>query len=153
METKLIIHSLDEMNDFAYAISKLCFPGAIIGLKGDLGSGKTTFTKFLCAHLGVTESVNSPTFTILKEYKGNLPIYHMDVYRLEGIGYDYELDDFIYGKGVSVIEWYPYIVEMLPREILEIEIKVMDETTRSVSVKGSGIYEEKYQAIHHGYRD
>jgi len=141
METKLTIHSLDEMNQFAKKIHNGCFPGCIIGLQGELGSGKTTFTKFLAKHLGVDETVNSPTFTILKIYQGILPIYHMDVYRLEGIGHDYELDDFIYGDGVAIIEWFPYIIDMLPKEMLEIEISGAVGEQREIVVRGSGIYE------------
>ncbi|MDD3122811.1 MAG: tRNA (adenosine(37)-N6)-threonylcarbamoyltransferase complex ATPase subunit type 1 TsaE [Candidatus Izemoplasmatales bacterium] len=147
MEQRLTIHSLEEMNQFAKKIRKACFPGCIIGLKGELGSGKTTFTKFLARHLGVTETVNSPTFNILKIYQGVLPIYHMDVYRLEGIGYDYELDDFIYGEGVSIIEWYPFITKMLPKEILEIEISGALGETREIFVKGSEAYNETIKTL------
>ncbi|MGD9909475.1 MAG: tRNA (adenosine(37)-N6)-threonylcarbamoyltransferase complex ATPase subunit type 1 TsaE [Candidatus Izemoplasmatales bacterium] len=147
MEKKYLIHSLEEMNAFALKLIPFCFPGSIIGLEGDLGSGKTTLTKFLARHLGITETVNSPTFTILKVYPGERPLYHMDVYRLEGIGYDYELDDFIYGKGVAVIEWYPFILEMLPKEFLEIHISLLEDGSREVLLKGSGIYEEILQTI------
>jgi len=147
MEKKFLIHSLDEMNEFAKKLVPFCFPGAILGLEGNLGSGKTTLTKFLAFHLGITETVNSPTFTILKVYPGTLPLYHMDVYRLEGIGYDYELDDFIYGKGVSIIEWYPFILEMLPKEFLEIHISLLEDGNRAVLLKGSGVYEEILQQI------
>lgn len=143
----MIVHSLDEMDQFAKKISDVVFPGAIIGLMGTLGSGKTTFAKFLAKHLNITDNVSSPTFTILKIYQGRLPMYHMDVYRLEGIGYDYELDDFIYGDGVSVIEWYPYIHEMLPEEMLEIQILGIFDHDREISVKGSGVYEKCVQAL------
>lgn len=147
MEKIFLIHSIEEMNAFAQKLIPFCFPGSIIGLEGDLGSGKTTLTKFLAYHLGIKETVNSPTFTILKVYPGELPLYHMDVYRLEGIGYDYELDDFIYGKGVSVIEWYPFIQEMLPKEFLEIHISLCENDSREILLKGSGIYEEILQTI------
>ncbi len=147
MEKRYQITSLDEMNDLAKKIVPFCFPGSIIGLKGDLGSGKTTFTKFLAHHLGVKGTVNSPTFNILKIYSGEIEIYHMDVYRLENIGYDYELDDFIYGNGCSIIEWYPFIQEMLPKDILEISIEVKTDSLREVIVKGSGIYEQKWNTL------
>lgn len=142
-----MIHNLNEMDQFAKKIKNGCFSGCIIGLKGELGSGKTTFTKFLAKHLGVSETVNSPTFTILKIYQGELPIYHMDVYRLEGIGHDYELDDFIYGDGVAIIEWYPYIAEMLPKEILEIEISGSVGEQREILVRGTGVYERIVQTL------
>ena len=147
MEKTILIHSLEEMKQFAKNLTCACFPGSIIGLKGDLGSGKTTFTKYLCHFLGIEGNVNSPTFTILKEYKGPINVYHMDVYRLENIGYDYELDDFIYGDGVAIIEWYPYIENMLPKEILEIEFTICDSESRIAHVKGSGKYEKCVQSL------
>lgn len=131
----------------AEIISEYVFPGMIIGLTGDLGSGKTTFTKYLSKFIGVSENLNSPTFTILKIYDGNYKLYHMDVYRLEDIGYDYELDEFIYGDGICVIEWYPYIKTMLPDEILSIDFRVIDEFTRDVTIKGEGPYEKIVKAI------
>jgi len=149
METTIRVASLKEMDHFAKMISEFVFPGAIIGLMGELGSGKTTFTKFLAAHLNILDTVSSPTFTILKVYPGKLPLYHMDVYRLEGIGYDYELDDFIYGDGVSVIEWVSYIKEMLPKDILEIQISGNFDNERIITVKGSGVYELCIQALSH----
>ncbi|MDD3477907.1 MAG: tRNA (adenosine(37)-N6)-threonylcarbamoyltransferase complex ATPase subunit type 1 TsaE [Candidatus Izemoplasmatales bacterium] len=147
MQKTLTVRSLSEMDRFAKQIAAHLFPGAIIGLKGELGSGKTTLTKYLARHLGIQETVNSPTFTILKDYRGLLPLYHMDVYRLEGIGYDYELDDFIYGQGVSVIEWFPYISEMLPEHILEIEILGQNDQVRTIHVKGEGPYETIVQTL------
>ena len=72
-------------------------------------------------------------------------------YRLEGIGYDYELDDFIYGKGVSIIEWYPFILEMLPKEFLEIHISLLEDGNRVVLLKGSGVYEEILQQISYNF--
>ncbi|MBU0996721.1 MAG: tRNA (adenosine(37)-N6)-threonylcarbamoyltransferase complex ATPase subunit type 1 TsaE [Firmicutes bacterium] len=149
METIIKVASLQEMDRFAKTISEHVFPGAIVGLTGELGSGKTTFTKFLAAHLNINDTVTSPTFTILKVYPGKLPLYHMDVYRLEGIGYDYELDDFIYGSGVSVIEWASYIREMLPNEMLEIDISGNFDNERIIRVKGSGVYEKCIQALSH----
>lgn len=147
MDLNITINSLEEMNELAKKISSYVKKGFIIGLKGELGSGKTTFTKFLALHLGVLENVNSPTFTILKIYQGRIPIYHMDVYRLENIGYDYELDDFIYGDGVSIIEWYPYILEMLPKNILSIEIVVLSENIREVHIEGSEEYAKVVEAL------
>jgi tRNA threonylcarbamoyladenosine biosynthesis protein TsaE len=116
-----------------------------------LGSGKTTFTQFLAKHMGIRESVNSPTFTLLKIYRNELPLYHMDVYRLESIGYDYELDDFIYGDGVAVIEWYPYIERMLPPEMLTITIRVLGETAREITMEGSGEYARIVEDLAHRY--
>ncbi len=151
MKKSILIHNLEELNQLAFTIAKTLKKGSIVGLKGTLGSGKTTFTQFLAKHLGIVDNVNSPTFTILKIYKGPLPLYHMDVYRLEDIGYDYELDDFIYGEGVAVIEWYPYIQTMLPNDILEITIEVLNESERFVHLEGRGIYEPTIKAVSDRY--
>lgn len=153
METKIYIKSLTDTDRLAKIISKELFPGFILGLTGDLGSGKTTFTKYLAKHMGIKDNLNSPTFTILKVYNNDLDLYHMDVYRLEGIGYDYELDDFIYGRGVSVIEWYRYIAEMLPKDILTIEINVQTDGVREVVINGKGRYEKIVKEIDNRYRN
>ncbi len=151
METSLIVHSLAETNDLAKVISKHLFEGFILGLTGDLGAGKTTFTKYLAKHMGINETLNSPTFTILKIYDNQPDLYHMDVYRLEDAEYDYELDDYIYGPGVSVIEWYQFIESMLPDEFLKINIRVIDDTSREIHVSGEGRYEDVVKAIDHRY--
>jgi tRNA threonylcarbamoyladenosine biosynthesis protein TsaE len=149
VKKKIRLNSESDTRTLAQDIASDIFPGMVIGLSGDLGSGKTTFTKYFAKAMGVNDSVNSPTFTLLKTYQGQLDLYHMDVYRLEGIGYDYELDDFIFGSGVSVIEWYTYIEEMLPKEMLTITFTLIDETKRDVVIEGSGSYEKIIQKIGH----
>lgn len=151
MKINIRLNSEKDTKKLANIIGDEVFPGIIIGLSGDLGSGKTTFTKYLAKAMGINDNLNSPTFTILKTYTGDLNLYHMDVYRLEDIGYDYELDDFIYGEGVSVIEWYPYIQTMLPEEILSLKFTFVDEYTRDVYIEGSGHYEAIIQKINHRY--
>ena len=151
MKKSFLINDLKDMDKLAKAVSSTIKPGYIIGLQGSLGSGKTTFTQFLAKYMGVIDNVNSPTFTILKVYQGSIPLYHMDVYRLENIGYDYELDDFIYGSGVAVIEWYSYIKSMLPNHILEISIEVIDVNKRIVTIEGSGDYEFALEVINNRY--
>ena len=97
-------------------------PGMIYRMTGDLGVGKTVFTKGFAVGLGVTDTVNSPTFTIVQEYKGRLPFYHFDVYRIEEpeemeeIGYE----DYFFGDGVCMIEWAELIEELLPKEAVKI---------------------------------
>lgn len=151
MEAIISIKSLQDTEKLAEIISGNLFPGFILGLTGDLGSGKTTFTKYLAKNMEITDVVNSPTFTILKVYNGDIDLYHMDVYRLENIGYDYELDDFIYGDGVSVIEWYQYIASMLPKELLKIAINVNDIGERIVTINGEGRYEKIVKDISNRY--
>ncbi len=152
MKTKITITSLDDTSKLASIITKNLFPGFIIGLTGDLGAGKTTFTKYLAKEMGILANINSPTFTILKIYEHEkLNLYHMDVYRLEKIGYDYELDDYIYGNGVSVIEWYTYINQMLPDEFLKIKINVIESNLRVLDIEGKGRYEDVVKNINNRY--
>ncbi len=153
MERKIYVHSLSEMDELANIISECIRPGLLIGLAGDLGSGKTTFTKFLAKHMGIEANVNSPTFTILKIYQGKPPLYHMDVYRLEDIGYDFELEDFIYGDGVAVIEWYSFVKKMLPDEMLTLDITMISDNLREITIKGSGEYAKIVETISNRYRN
>ncbi|MCK5761904.1 MAG: tRNA (adenosine(37)-N6)-threonylcarbamoyltransferase complex ATPase subunit type 1 TsaE [Candidatus Izimaplasma sp.] len=135
------------MKFFAEDIGKKVFPGFLLCLEGDLGAGKTTFTKYFGASMGVTDIINSPTFTILKIYDGKYTLYHMDVYRLMGIGMDFELEEYIYGDGVCVIEWYNNIIESIPDERLVIEIEIIDENKRLLKIEGIGKYEEIVKKI------
>jgi len=151
LKTKIVLNSIEDTKKLAKIIADYAFSGMIIGLAGDLGSGKTTFTKYLAKNIGVNDNINSPTFTILKIYQGNYDLYHMDVYRLEEVGYDYELDDFIYGEGVSVIEWYTYIRDQLPEELLTIDIQANGEFQRSLLIEGKGRYEKIIEAINNRY--
>lgn len=109
-------NSPDDTYELGRSIGENIAPGSIIALDGDLGAGKTLFTQGLAAGLGITEPVNSPTFTIMQIYdSGRLPLYHFDVYRIDD-PYEMEevgFDDFIYGDGVSVIEWPDRIAELM----------------------------------------
>lgn len=151
LELKIRLNSMNDTSRLAEIISEYIFAGMIIGLTGDLGSGKTTFTKYFAKNIGVLDNLNSPTFTILKIYEAKLSLYHMDVYRLENIGYDYELEEYIYGNGISVIEWYEYIELMLPEEILSLSFKFVDEDKRDIIIKGEGKYEKIVKAISDRY--
>jgi len=101
----------------------------VVTLDGDLGAGKTTFTQGFAKGLGVTRNVNSPTFTIMKVYTGRLPLYHMDVYRLEG-GDDIGLEEYLNGGGVAVVEWSELISDVLPPERLAITIERTGDDSR-----------------------
>ncbi len=147
MYKEIIIENLDEMKSFAEDIGKSIFPGFLLCLEGDLGAGKTTFTKYFGANMGIKDNINSPTFTILKIYEGDNILYHMDVYRLMGIGMDYELEEFIYGDGVCVIEWFRNIIESIPEEKLVIEIEIIDINRRLIKIEGIGKYEEIVEKI------
>ena len=118
--------SAEETYDIGRALAEKAVPGEIYALSGDLGVGKTVFTKGFAAGLGITEPVNSPTFTIVQVYEeGRLPLYHFDVYRIgdveemDEIGYE----DYFYGEGVCLIEWAELIQEILPDNIISVTIE------------------------------
>ncbi|MEW9702100.1 tRNA (adenosine(37)-N6)-threonylcarbamoyltransferase complex ATPase subunit type 1 TsaE [Paenibacillus sp. SI8] len=120
-------------------------PGSVITLDGDLGAGKTRFSQGFARALGVTEIVNSPTFTIVKEYEGaELPFYHMDMYRIsQAEADDLGLEDYFYGTGVTLIEWSTLIEDLLPSERLSITIAHLGDQTRAFHLTPYG---EPYQA-------
>ena len=119
-------HDPEETFEVGRKIGMNAKPGQIYTLTGDLGVGKTVFIQGVAAGLGITEPVNSPTFTIIQEYEdGRLPFYHFDVYRIgdleemEEIGYD----DYFFGQGICLIEWAELIEEILPEKRIEVTIE------------------------------
>ncbi|MFR1450014.1 MAG: tRNA (adenosine(37)-N6)-threonylcarbamoyltransferase complex ATPase subunit type 1 TsaE [Beduini sp.] len=140
-----IVSSVEQTQEIALLIGQKIKPNSVITLTGDLGAGKTTFTKGLAQGLGIKERISSPTFTILKIYEsGRLPLYHFDAYRLENGYEDLGFEEYIDDQGVSVIEWPIYMEETLPKERLEIEILNIDEHTRQLILKPEG---EKYHQL------
>lgn len=129
---KVHTSSPEETMELAKQLGKLLDEGSVITLEGDLGAGKTHFTKGLAKGLEVQRTVNSPTFTIIKEYKGRLPLYHMDVYRVCEGDEDLGFDEYFYGEGVTVVEWASLIKEQLPTERLSIEIYHVGEDNREI---------------------
>ncbi|AYV72460.1 MULTISPECIES: tRNA (adenosine(37)-N6)-threonylcarbamoyltransferase complex ATPase subunit type 1 TsaE [Niallia] len=129
----------EETIGFAERIAWLLQAGDVITLEGDLGAGKTTFTKGIAKGLGITKTVNSPTFTIIKEYQGKLPLYHMDVYRLKDSDEDLGFDEYFEGEGVTVVEWAHLIEEQLPVDYLQINLYYDNTSGRKIvlSPKGS----------------
>ena len=127
------------------------FPGMVICLKGDLGTGKTVFTKGFAQALEVQEEVTSPTFNIIKEYtSGEMPLYHMDVYRLDGKVEDLGIEEYFNKKGITIIEWADMIPDYLPEKRLDIKIKSSeeDEDKRIIIITPYGRkYEELCEAI------
>jgi tRNA threonylcarbamoyladenosine biosynthesis protein TsaE len=106
-------------------IAKNAAAGQVYCLDGDLGVGKTVFTKGFAKGLGITEHVNSPTFTILQVYEGRLPLYHFDVYRIEDEEELYEIgaEDYFYGKGVCLVEWAENVPGMIPPDAVHVRIE------------------------------
>jgi tRNA threonylcarbamoyladenosine biosynthesis protein TsaE len=139
-----ITNSEDETKELAQKLGAASMPGDVFLLEGDLGAGKTTFTKGLAKGLNITKNVNSPTFTIVKEYLGRLPLYHMDVYRVEDSFEDLGFDEYFNGEGVTVVEWAHLIQEQLPSEYGLITINREDDTKRKVTFQAKG---ERYEQL------
>lgn len=137
-EYKIAVKTTEETVEIAENLSGFLRPGDVITLEGDLGAGKTTFTKGLAKGLGIKRTVNSPTFTIIKEYHGNMPLYHMDVYRLKDSMEDLGFDEYFNGEGVTVVEWAHLIEDQLPNDLLTIQLKLIDDNTREMTFKPTG---------------
>ena len=145
MDFKYTAYTESDTEELAENIESEHFPGMVICLNGELGSGKTVFTKAFASALGIEEAVTSPTFNIIKEYQsGELPLYHMDVYRLDGKVEELGLDEYFDGDGVTIIEWADMISEHLPKERLDIDIRVTGEDSRVFVLKPYG---KKYEDI------
>ena len=125
------MHNEMETIELAQNFESEKFPNMIICLNGELGSGKTMFTKGIANALGIEETITSPTFTIIKEYEsGEMPLYHMDVYRLDGETDGVGIEDYYKKGGIVVIEWANTIKHILPKERLDIKFVVTDENKR-----------------------
>ena len=149
MDYKITTNREEETIEIAQNIESEKFPNMVICLIGDLGSGKTIFTKGFAEALGIEENITSPTFNIIKEYNNEeMNLYHMDLYRLEGDVRNLGLEEYFEKGGVVIIEWADMIEEYLPDERLEIKFKVVDEDTRVLIFKPYGTkYEEICEAI------
>lgn len=132
-------NSPKETENIARAFSKELKSGDVLCLNGDLGVGKTAFVQGLVKALGVNEPISSPTFTIVNCYEGTLPIYHFDVYRIDDSDEMYEIgfEEYVYGNGISIIEWSEKIADILPENRYEIEIRKdysIHEDFRTISI-------------------
>ncbi|MDQ6420090.1 tRNA (adenosine(37)-N6)-threonylcarbamoyltransferase complex ATPase subunit type 1 TsaE [Paenibacillus sp. LHD-117] len=152
VKAEWVASSLKDTEALADRLAGLAGPGTVIALDGDLGAGKTAFSQAFAAAIGVRGVVNSPTFTIIKEYEGEaLPFYHMDVYRLSMEEADeLGLDEYFYGSGVTIVEWASLIEELLPPKHLAVFIEHLGGEARRFRLSGSG---EPYAAwIENGFR-
>lgn len=124
--------------EFGYELGRSAKAGTVIALIGDLGTGKTTMTKSIAEGLGVTDTITSPTFNIVKEYySGRLPLYHFDVYRISDPDEMFEIgyEEYFFGEGVCVVEWADLIEELLPEDAIIINIEYgANEKERIVNV-------------------
>lgn len=138
---EIVLKNLEDTERFGYRLGSVLEGGDIVCLTGDLGAGKTTLTKSIAKGLDVKDYVTSPTFALINEYKGRVPIYHFDVYRLEGIEdvIDLGFEEYFYSKGVTIIEWGNKIEKFLPEDILTIELnRGKKDDERIVSIYSSG---------------
>lgn len=147
MVKKFEVFSLEETQAIATKLATLLTPPDVITLEGNLGAGKTTFTQALAKGLGVKRIVNSPTYTIVKQYMGTYPLNHLDVYRLADSEEDLGWDELFYGDAISVIEWAHLIKDELPEERLEIRIEHSSETGRIITFNPIGT---RYETICEG---
>lgn len=128
-----ITTSATETQLLAEKIASYVQAGDVFALEGGLGVGKTTFSQGLAKGLGVMRHVDSPTFTVVKEYQGRLPLYHMDVYRLDGVESELGLEEYFYGDGVCLIEWASIIEEILPDDTIYLSFQLLEDGTRKIS--------------------
>lgn len=156
-QIKVKINTVEEMISLGELVANSSTPNQVIALVGDLGAGKTTFTKGIGKALGINRVINSPTFTIMKVYDTTHPtiekLYHLDVYRLTSSESDFELEEYFYMNGLTVIEWAHIIDDILPKNVWEIEIKDLGNNERLVTINGSEelikkVSEATYEIIH-----
>jgi len=126
-------------------LGRIVKKGYIICLTGDLGVGKTEFVKGVAKGMGIEDYITSPTFTIVNEYQGTLPLYHFDVYRINDVEEMYEIgcEEYFYGDGVSIIEWADLIQDIIPKENIRVHISKdleMGEDHRNISIETTGAF-------------
>lgn len=127
----------DETIALGRKIGQLLKKGDVIAMQGTLAAGKTTITKGIADALGVSDTITSPTFCLISEYEGKMPLYHMDVYRLEGTD-DFEnlgTDDMIYGEGVTIIEWSEKIMDALPKKTIILKLEPQEDGSRIITIE------------------
>lgn len=131
-----ITHSAEETIDLGFQIGTKLKKGDVIAMQGTLAAGKTTITKGIAKALQINDTITSPTFCLISEYYGKMPLYHMDVYRLEGSEDFINLgtDDMIYGDGISIIEWSEKIMDQLPKKTIILKITPNDDGSRLVEI-------------------
>ncbi len=132
----IITKSTEETIALGEQIGSMLRKGDVIALQGTLAAGKTTITKGIALALGIDEDVTSPTFTLISEYYGTMPLYHMDVYRLDTTEdfVDLGVEEMLYGNGVCVVEWSEKVMNELPPETIIIKLEARDDGSRLVTV-------------------
>ena len=144
MDYKITSNSDVDTIELAQNIESEKFPNMVICLEGDLGSGKTLFTKAFAKSMGIIDNITSPTFNIIKEYEGELKLFHMDVYRLSEVKEDLGITEYFKRGGVTIIEWSDLIPDLLPKKRLDIKIKIVGENKRIFQIVPRG---EEYEDL------
>lgn len=145
MEKIIASHSPEDSRSLARKLGEKAFPGAVLALWGDMGAGKTAFVHGLCQGMGLEDTVSSPTFALVHEHEGEIPLYHFDLYRLsdedelETVG----VEEYWYGRGLSAIEWPQLAGSRLPEERLDVNIEITDFEERTFTLVPRGVQYEK----------
>ncbi|MCE5249201.1 tRNA (adenosine(37)-N6)-threonylcarbamoyltransferase complex ATPase subunit type 1 TsaE [bacterium] len=140
MTERFVSMSEPETLSIAGAFAKTLSPGTLVALTGELGTGKTVFARGVALGLGVKEKVTSPTFTLINEYRGQIPLYHMDLYRLnskreiEDIG----VSDYFYGNGICIVEWAEKLDELMPENTVSVSFRQIDPNRREIIIERPG---------------
>lgn len=138
---KIELNSLEKTRKLGEKLGEILRGGDLISLMGDLGAGKTTLTQSIAKGLGINDYVTSPTFTLINEYEGRIPLYHFDVYRLGDIEelYDLGYEEYFYSNGVTIVEWGDKVLEVFPKDRINIDIKKgMNFEDRVIYIYGEG---------------
>ena len=149
MKKAFTTNNPEETKCLGKKIGKLLKAGNVVALIGNLGAGKTVIASGLCGGLGVKEDyITSPTYTIINQYDGKIPVYHIDLYRLKNSSELYNLgwDEYIYGCGTCIIEWADRAADMLPEEYLTVNIEVTGKNKRKITLQAKG---ESYENTWH----
>ncbi len=155
MSLELVTHSPEETQELGRLIGQLAQPGDVLLLAGGLGTGKTCLTQGIARGLGIDDYVMSPSFVLIRELQGRLPLYHADLYRLDRIeeSMDLGLDDYFYGRGVTVIEWAEKAMGIMPEGYLLVEIAFVSDNERRFQLKPKGKrYEKLVDEIRRSFR-
>lgn len=140
MKVNLVSNSVEETIEIAHRLGLKLFRGAVITIEGVLGAGKTHFAKGVAKGLNIDAIITSPTFVIVKFYdSGRIPFFHIDAYRLEGVGDDGSISEYINSDGVALIEWSKFIASILPSEKLQISINIdLENGSRQIKIEATG---------------
>lgn len=142
---ELVLNSIEDTKIFAIKFSSLFKKGDVFSFVGDLGAGKTTFTKEICKNLNILEDVTSPTFNLVNTYYGKFELNHMDLYRIDFEDELYQIDyeNYFYPNGVTIIEWAKNGGSLIPKDIIEVEILKLGEFSRKIVINGNNKREKE----------